>query len=135
MIGFARDTARFSFQPPRGKKGAARRDGARPIAERHALYAKAWRGVSKAFARTGNHMWDAVARAGSMERRSPGVVRFVAADRNIADALKNVSVMYAPNGKLRVVAKNNQDAVLLRGVSFEVKPNGEIHAVRKSGER
>ena len=95
------------------------------------LYGNAWHGVSRAFARTGSNMWQAVKVVDNKISPSPGKICVIAGGAKTGDFLKGVSFRITPNRTIRVVARDAKTAASLKGVSFKLMPNGMICAVIK----
>jgi hypothetical protein len=127
MYGFAKGMGRFNLQPsPKRRKKSQRRGHAFIDIESRTVGVKAWRAVSRAFIRTGEYIQSAATVVVPIKNQPNRTVRIIAADRNITDSLKSISVICMHNGKLRFVAKDRKTAAFLKNTSFEIMPNGEI---------
>ena len=94
-------------------------------------YVMAWRGVSKAFHITGNHMRHAIPESKAREISPIRKVCLTTTDKNIANLFDGVSLKVMPDGRIRVVTKDESKAVLIKNFSLQLMHNGKIRVIAK----
>ena len=116
----------FKASPEKSKKSFS------VIENRHAITRKyAWHGVSRAFAKTGSNMWQAVRLIDKNKSSSPEKIYIIARGTKAVNFLKGVSFKRMPNRKIRIIARDAKTVDSLKNVTFELLSKGTLRLVIK----
>jgi hypothetical protein len=140
MNGFVKGMGMFELQPTRKRRKSTKEripsalppppnNGGQDLIPKE--YVMGWRGVSKAFHNTGNHMRHAILESNAREITPDRKVRLTTTDKKIADLFSDVSLKVMANGRTFVVTNDKSKAILLKKFSLQLTHDGKIRVIGK----